>query len=385
MEKNDTTPVTVKSQERPGAEKNDSDTFDNNQSHKKRNALIVIFLLALIGAAVTYMYHSYNATHITTDDAFIDGTMHTVASKVAGTVREVYVADNEFVNKGKPLVALDPNDYDVKVAEAQAAYEAEQARLKEVQSRVETAKRQLLELNERLKGARANLNANRAGLVQSEKDARRAENLYRKEAISRERYEKTLTAQDVKSAETDATLKQVSLSEKAIDTQQALIQQTETSIETQRLLIKQKEAILNQATLNLSYTTVYAPTDGYVNKKSVEVGNQIQAGQPLMAIVTLEDVWVTANFKETQLRKIIPGQRVAIKVDAYPQEVFSGRIDSIMAGTGSVFSLFPPENATGHYVKIVQRVPVKILIDKASDKKHRLRVGMSVVPTILVQ
>ncbi|MBF0317435.1 MAG: HlyD family secretion protein [Nitrospirae bacterium] len=360
---------------------------ENKESHKKRNVLVVLLLLVLTGAVVgIYMYRIYNATHISTDDAFIDGSMHTVASKVAGTVREVYVSDNEPVKKGRPLVALDTVDYAVKERESQAAYEAEEARLMEAQLRVETAKRQLLELSERLKGAQATVNAHRAGLGQSERDIRRAEGLYHKEAISKERYEKTLTAHEVKSAEMESAIRQVSLGEKAIETQRALIRQTETSIDTQRLVIKQREAALSQARLNLTYTTVYAPVDGYINKKSVEVGNQIQVGQPLMAIVTLEDVWVTANFKETQLGKIKPGQSVIIKVDAYPQETFSGKVDSIMAGTGSVFSLFPPENATGHYVKVVQRIPVKILIDnKDSVKRHTLRVGMSVVPTVLVQ
>ncbi|MBV6340075.1 HlyD family secretion protein [Candidatus Magnetobacterium casense] len=367
-------------------DKNDADIVTNvKESHKKRNAFVVLFLLVLIGSVTMYMYQSYNATHIKTDDAFVDGSMHTVASKVAGTVREVFVADNEAVKQGQPLVALDTADYAVKEREAQAAYEAEQARLAEVQLRVDTTKRQLLELKERLKAAQATVAVHRAGLEQAERDIRRAEGLYQKEAIPRERYEKTLTAHEVKSAEMEVAQRQSSLSEKAIETQQALIRQAETAIETQRLLIKQREAVLSQVKLSMAYTTVYAPVDGYISKKSVVVGNQIQAGQPLMAIVTLEDVWVTANFKETQLSGIRPGQRVEIKVDAYPQEVFSGKVDSIMAGTGSVFSLFPPENATGHYVKVVQRVPVKILVDKAPVQGHILRVGMSVVPTVLVQ
>ncbi|KJU85480.1 secretion protein HlyD family protein [Candidatus Magnetobacterium bavaricum] len=375
----------TKDLEREIMDKENTNIVENKESHKKRNVIVVLLLLALIGAVAMYMYQSYNATHIKTDDAFIDGSMSTVASRVAGTVREVYVADNESVKKGQPLVALDTADYAVKERESQAAYEAEEARLREAQSRVETAKRQLLELSERLSGAQATVDAHRAGLAQSERDIRRAEGLYHKEAISKERYEKTLTTHDVKSAELEAAMRQVSLSEKAIETQLALIRQTETSIDTQSQVIKQREAVLSQTRLNLTYTTVYAPVDGYVNKKSVVVGNQIQAGQPLMAVVTLEDVWVTANFKETQIGKIRSGQRVAVKVDAYPREVFSGRVDSIMAGTGSVFSLFPPENATGHYVKVVQRIPVKILIDKESAKGHILRVGMSVVPTVLVQ
>jgi membrane fusion protein (multidrug efflux system) len=143
---------------------------------------------------------------------------------------------------------------------------------------------------------------------------------------------------------------------------------------------------LKAAELNLGYTKIYAPTDGYITKRTVEIGNQIQAGQPLMAVVPLaqEDIWITANYKETQLEKVKPGQKVEIKVDTYPGKVFYGRVDSIMSGTGAVFSLFPPENATGNFVKVVQRIPVKIIPEKGADPSHLLRIGMSVVPTILI-
>ncbi|MDO9530463.1 MAG: HlyD family secretion protein [Syntrophales bacterium] len=134
-----------------------------------------------------------------------------------------------------------------------------------------------------------------------------------------------------------------------------------------------------------SYTKIYAPSHGYVTKKSVEVGNQIQIGQPLMAVVPLDDVWVTANYKETELDKVKPGQRVEIRVDTYSGKVFEGTVQSIMAGTGAVFSLFPPENATGNYVKVVQRIPVKIVLDKGSNRDHIFRIGMSVVPTIIIK
>jgi membrane fusion protein (multidrug efflux system) len=130
---------------------------------------------------------------------------------------------------------------------------------------------------------------------------------------------------------------------------------------------------------------VYAPADGYITKKSVETGNHIQTGQPVMAIVPLDDIWVVANYKETQLEKVKPGQKVKIKPDSYPGRVFEGRVDSIMAGTGAVFSLFPAENATGNFVKVVQRIPVKIVLDKDTDKEHVLRIGMSVVPTIVIE
>ncbi len=164
-----------------------------------------------------------------------------------------------------------------------------------------------------------------------------------------------------------------------------VVKQREASKTAQASTIREKEAKQSAAQLNYEYTKIYAPTDGHVTKKSVEIGNQIQAGQPLMAVVSFEDVSILANYKETQLEKVKPGQKVKIKVDSYPGKTFWGKVDSIMAGTGAVFSLFPPENATGNYVKVVQRIPVKIVLDKDTDNEHILRVGMSVVPTIIVE
>jgi membrane fusion protein (multidrug efflux system) len=147
--------------------------------------------------------------------------------------------------------------------------------------------------------------------------------------------------------------------------------------------VLQRKAQLEEARLQLSYTRITAPRDGYITRKGIEPGANVQAGQPLLALVPLQDAWVTANYKESQLTHIRPGQRVEFTVDAYPGRRFTGRVDSIMAGTGAAFSLLPPENASGNYVKVVQRVPVKIVIDRNSDPEHLLRVGMSIVPTVL--
>ena len=142
---------------------------------------------------------------------------------------------------------------------------------------------------------------------------------------------------------------------------------------------------MKEAKLNVSYTKIYSPVEGYVTKKSVEVGEQLRPGQPVMAVVPLHDVWIIANYKETQLTRVKVGQKVRIKVDTYPGKVYEGRVDSIMAGTGSVLSMFPPENATGSFVKVVQRIPVKIILVNGNDPKHLLRDGMSVVPTIIIE
>jgi len=196
--------------------------------------------------------------------------------------------------------------------------------------------------------ARAAVGVRKATFEQAERDKKRAEALYRDEVFSKEKYENASTAYNLAKAQLQAARAQLKIARR-----------------------------------NLEYTKIYAPSDGYVTSKAVEEGNQVQPGQPLLAIVALDDIWVVANYKETQLKNVRPGQRVQIKVDTYPGKVFTGRVDSIMAGTGAAFSLFPPENALGNYVKVVQRIPVKIVFDKTTDKDQALRIGMSCVPTII--
>ena len=196
--------------------------------------------------------------------------------------------------------------------------------------------------------ARAAVGVREATFEQAERDKKRAEALYKDEVFSKERYENASTAYSLAKAQ-----------------------------------LKAARAQLKIAQQNLEYTKIYAPSDGYVTSKAVEEGNQVQPGQSLLAVVALDDIWVIANYKETQLKNVRSGQRVQIKVDTYPGKVFTGRVDSIMAGTGAAFSLFPPENALGNYVKVVQRVPVKIVFDKTTDNSQALRIGMSCVPTII--
>lgn len=352
---------------------------------RKKTAIIVFGMVVLIGVLILYFYADYKATHITTDDAFVEGSIHTIASKISGTVKTIHVKDNQLVKKGELLLEIDPVDYDVKVKEASAGLDAEKKRLIEAEFKIESQKKRLEEINALVDVARANLQLHDANLKQAEKDIKRAENLFSKDAISKERYEKTKTAYDVAVAQLKAAKEQLKQAEVALETQKTVIKQSEAERSILISSIRQKEALLDAAKLNYGYTKIYAPEDGYITKKSVEIGNQIKAGQPLMAVVPLDDVYVVANYKETQLQKIKPGQRVKIKIDTYSGKIFWGRVESIMAGTGAVFSLFPPENATGQFVKVVQRIPVKILLDKDTDKEHILRIGMSVVPTVIVK
>ncbi len=363
------------------------DESKTNNNNKKKIGLIVLGVIILVGAVVVFFYLRYKATHITTDDAFVDGNIHTIASKVPGTVKQVYVKSNQFVKKGDILVELDMADYEAKLNETSSSAGAEKAKLIEVGTKIKVSQSKLAELSAALAAAKANLELQEANLRQAESDSRRAENLFKSETISKDRYEKTMTAQAVTLAQVKAAKEQVKQVEKELDTQKDIVKQTEASRTTQISTIKEKEAKKDAAQLNYSYTKIYAPVDGYVTKKSVEIGNQIQAGQPLMAVVPLDvgDIYITANYKETQLEKVKPGLKVEFKVDTFPEKTFKGKVESIQSGTGAIFSLFPPENATGNYVKVVQRIPVKIVLDKDTDKDHILRIGMSVVPTIVVE
>ena len=355
-----------------------------NNRRKKIAAIIIFPVLIVIGAVMLFLYREYKATHISTDDAFVDGRVHAIASKIPGTVKAIHVNDNQFVKRGGPILDIDPIDYDVRVKEAQAGLETEIAKLSEIRDKVDTAKKQLAGIMASMEEARANLELQEANLRQAEVDFKRAESLLKKEVIPREQYDKAKTTYDVAVAQVKAAKERIKQLEASLETQKAVVKQTETSLIPQQAQIQQKEATLKGTELSKSYTIIYSPSDGYIAKKSVETGNQIQPGQSLMAVVPLDDIWITANYKETQLERVKPGQKVRIIVDTYPGKVFYGKVESVQAGTGAVFSLFPPENATGNYVKIVQRIPVKIILDQDTDPSHNLRIGMSVVPTILV-
>lgn len=328
-----------------------------NNNERKKKALRVFGIVLSVGVVIGFFYAQYKKTHISTDDAFIEGNIHTVSSKVSGTVKAVYVTDNQAVKQGDLLIEIDPSDYKVKLMEASSSLSAEKARLLEVETRIEAAK--------------ANLELQKANLRLAEVEKKRAEDLYAQEVISRDRYDKALTAYEIAVAQVKAAEEQ--------------LRQAESQRVTQSSTIRQKQATAALAELYYQYTRIYAPADGYVTRKAVQLGNHVQPGQPLMAVVSLDDIWVVANFKETQIGRIRPGQQVKIKVDGYPGRVFMGKVDSIMAGTGVAFSLFPAENATGNYVKVVQRIPVKIVFDKGTDTEHVLRVGMSVVPTVIAK
>jgi membrane fusion protein, multidrug efflux system len=328
--------------------------------NKKQRGGIFLLILVIIGSIWGVHQWVQSKTHIETDDAFIDAHIHSISSRVPAMVKQVAVQDNQFVHKGDLLVELDGSDY--------------RARMKSASASLEMAKNETSGDYAQVEGARASIAAATARLEQADLDLKRAEALYAKEVIPKEQLDRMQTAKRVAQS-------QLREAQEAENRAKALIGMAGSGSKDAR--VAQKQGELEAASLNLSYTKILAPTDGYITKKSVEVGNYVQPGQALMALVPLEDAWITANYKESQLTDVKPGQRVEISVDAYPNHTFYGSVESIMAGTGAAFSLLPPENATGNYVKVIQRIPIRIAIDRGADPTHLLRVGMSVVPTIL--
>jgi len=329
----------------------------NLKGNKKIRLFFIAGITVLCIGIISGKHILDSFTRVTTDDAYIEGRIHSIASKIPGTVLKVYAQDNQGVKKDDLLLEIDPADYELIAHQAQAALDAQKARLLDAQAQIKTAM--------------ANLEIQEVTVNQAALDKERGEALYKEQVITKERDEKVITAYNLAVAQAKAAKER--------------LDETKSVKGLEESVIKEREAALKIAQLNVGYTKIYSPSDGYITHKSVEVGNQIQPIQPLMAVVALDDIWVVANYKETQLKNVKPGQFVIIKIDTYPGKFFTGRVNSIMAGTGAVFSLFPPENALGNYVKVVQRIPVKIVFDKTMDNQRILRIGMSCVPTIITK
>jgi membrane fusion protein, multidrug efflux system len=331
-------------------------------SRKPLVALILILLL-LGGLGAGVYYWQYLSIYVSTDDAYVSGYVGMLSPQVPGRVIRVLVDNNDFVKKGQTLVALDPKDYEVAVAQAEAA--------------VNRLRQDLASQYAKVGKARGKIAEAQANLKQAITDQSRYSNLYERQTVPKQTLDQVNTRYQV----AQATLEQARQEER--EAQTAIGGSTAIPVDQQPAL-KEARARLEQTRLNLGYTEVRAHLDGFVTKRQVEVGNFVQPGQPLMAVVPLEvvDLWIEANYKETQLAHVSIGQPAEVTVDAYPKVIFKGRVDSIMAGTGAAFTLLPPENATGNWVKVVQRVPVKIVLLPPYPEDKPLRLGMSANVTI---
>ena len=318
----------------------------------------VLWLLFAAGLAVGGFYGlrelRFYLAHESTDDAYVDGHVSQVLPRVSGPVLELLVADNQRVKAGEPLLRIDPRDFDLKVKSAEAALAEAQAELVSKQALANVA--------------RAMADADEISLHHAQDDFKRDGELSKSGALSDRDFATSKFNSEL------ATSKHITQL-KGVEAADAMVAQAKTLAEVRR-------SELDQAVLQQSYTTLVAPVEGVVSRRSVELGQYVQAGQPLMALAT-DTLWVVANFKETQIERMHPGQAVLIEADAYSGKVFHGHIDSLAAATGAKFALLPPDNAAGNFVKVTQRVPVKIVVDDA-DPAHPLRLGISVVASVVL-
>lgn len=373
--------------------------------HAHPRAKWVLLALLIIIVVAAYAVWSYYASRESTDDAQIDAHIVPISARVAGTVEKVNVDDNQYVEAGTVLVQLDPTDYQVALNRARAELQDAMATLQAARtgvplthtttsSTLSNAQASLRAAQEEVSASEARLREAQAEYKLASDDVKRFALLIKKDEIPQQRYDAAVTAEQQAAASVDAARAAVANAQSHVAQAQAMVQGAETAPQQVAITrakagsaeanVARLKAALQQAELNLQYTVIRAPVTGVVSKKTVEPGEVIQPGQPVLALVNLEDVWVTANFKETQLRNMRPGQPTKIEVDAYGR-TYNGHVDSIGGATGARFSLLPPENATGNYVKVVQRVPVKIVFEKGQDPHHLLRPGMSVVPTVLTK
>jgi membrane fusion protein (multidrug efflux system) len=377
--------------------------------------IIGIVVLLVTGFFLWRYFGSYEVT----DDAQIDGHLNPVSARVSGHVEKLLVSDNQYVEAGAPLVQIDLRDYQVLVARAKADYDnavaaaraagvnipitatSTSSQLDAASAEVASAEAQLRAAQQQADAANAQLAQADANNVKAQNDLARYKQLVSKQEISQQQYDQATAAAQAGSAAVDAARAGLAAAQQQIKAAQSRLIQSQANARTARTapqqvsairsraqsaeaLVELKKAELDAAQLNLQYTTVTSPVSGFVTNRTVEAGQNVQPGQELMRIISLDDIWVTANFKETQLRKMRTGQTVTISVDTNGKD-YKGHLQSIAGASGAITSLLPPENATGNFVKVVQRIPVKITFDPGETKEHMLRPGMSVEPKVWIR
>lgn len=353
---------------------------DNDQQPERKRPgkkpLIILAVVVVIMLIVGFWFWFSTRNIETTDDAFTEGDAVTIAPKASGYIVKLLVKDNQRVKKGDLLVEIDPSDNRAQREQANAQLGLAVAQLHQAQAQLALSKVQYPAQRDQALADQAKAEAN---LLNAQADYRRQRGV-----DPRATSQRNIDSASAQLRSAQAQL-QSAKAQVEVASQVALqIRQQETNVEARQQQVEQAKAQLSTADLNLSYTQVRAPYDGFITKRNVQLGTLVQAGSSLFSLVSPE-IWVTANFKESQLQRMNPGDKVDISVDAWPDMKLEGHVDSIQMGSGSRFSTFPSENATGNYVKIVQRVPVKIVIDKGLDPNHPLPLGLSVEPKVTVE
>ena len=374
---------------------------------------IGLAMLCILGVLLMLYLRSYEST----DDAQVDGHLNAISSRINGTVKKVYVENNQQVTAGQLLVELDPRDYQTMLDQARAGYASAQAQLEgenpnvpitvtanttnisTTNSDVHAAQAGVAAAEQQHQARLAELRQAEANNLKAQTDVLRYRPLVEKGEVSKEQFDSVVAQAKTQAAAVDAAEAGATAAQKAIDQSRDQLRQANlrmqqvnenaprnvairrASVQAREAAVQSAKAQLEQAELNLSYTKIYAPVSGIVNQKTVEIGQRLEVGQELLSITQLDDIWITANFKETQLRKMRTGQPVDVSVDAYDRK-YRGYVESMPGATGAITSLLPPENATGNYVKVVQRLPVRIRLKPGEDMDHILRPGMSVEPKV---
>lgn len=350
---------------------------DGSQRKKPgKKPLIILAIVVVLLALIAFIWWFATRNEITTDDAYTDGNAITIAPQVSGYVVDLRINDNVYVHKGDLLVVIDKREYQAQVDAAQAQLGLARAQLNAAEVQLEIAR---VQYPAQYKQAKAQTLSARANLTQ-------AQAAYaRQHAVDqRATSQQNIDTADAQQADARASVQQAQAQLQTASLVPQQIKQAEAAVEERRQQVQQAEAQLEQAQLNLSYCEVRAPSDGWVTRRNVQYGSFLQTGVSLFSIVTPQ-IWVTANFKESQLERMRPGDKVKVEVDAYPNVEMHGHVDSVQLGSGSVFSAFPAENATGNFVKIVQRVPVKIVIDDGMPRDVPLGLGLSVTPKVYLK
>jgi len=394
----------------------------------RRWVVIGLGAVVLVGGFLLWRYLSPRES---TDDAQVSGHVSPVSARVGGPVKTVHVRDNQTVRAGDVLVEIDPHDYEIALQRAQADLSVAEAAARAARATVpittttaanelsaaratvgaaqaaeQAAEREVEAAQAKVASAHARVAQATANLTRATHDVERLEPLASKDEVPKQAFDAAVTTQQAAQADAESAkaalkeaeanvavaesrrtqaasaLAQAQAQAKAADTTPQQVAMIEARAQSADAAVQQANAALEQAKTNLERTTIRAPVNGIVSRKTVEIGQIIQPGQPLLALTSLDDVWVVANFKETQLRRMVPGQRASVSVDAYGSREFSGRVESVAAATGATFSLLPPDNASGNFVKVVQRIPVKIVLDTIENGSTPLRPGMSAEVTV---
>src|SRR6202162_4644990 len=406
---NDTRPL-------PATEEDFRSKRSRTQSSGFRIGVVVAIVILLIAGFFAYRYFT---SYESTDDAEVDGHINSISARITGPLTKLNVQDNQYVQAGTVLVEIDPADYQVAYERARADFEDAQAaavaagvtvpitgvntssQVSATEADVNSARAGIQAAKQQFEAAKAQLQEAEANNVKAKNELGRYKQLVDKQEISQQQYDQATAASKASAASVEAARATADAAQQQVTQAQGKLIQAEANWRSAKAAPKQmqitrakatsalaeaqrKKADLDQAQLNLQYTQIIAPVNGVVSDRTVEIGQNVAPGQELMKIINLADVWGTANFKETQLRQMKIGQRVTIDVDANGR-TYNGKVDSIAGASGARFSLLPPENATGNYVKVVQRIPVKIVLDPGSNNDHQLRPGMSVTPKVWIR